>query len=138
MIEKIGGVVASEEPRTTETLDEYRAQLQRIGERLFDLFVSDRHLAQILFYEAPGIDRALDEKIERALDVFGSFTEQYLVNGKKKGFLRGDLNAPVTALAVNAMIFEGVRRVQRATHPKKAKDEWIRAITRLMLEGLAA
>ena len=137
VVAKIAGVVAAEEP-ATRTLADYRAQLERIGERLFDLFAADQHLAQILFYEAPGIDRALDQKIRAAIDLFASFTERYLVNGKKRGFLRRDLDTSVTALAINAMIFEGVRRVQAAPSQRRAKDQWVRAVTQLLLQGMAA
>jgi AcrR family transcriptional regulator len=137
VIAQVSGVVISEVPDESRTLEEYRAQIGRIGNRLFDLFGADRHLAQMLFYEAPGIDRGVDDKIRRAVDLFGEFTEQYLKNGVKRGFLRANLNTRVTALAVNAMIFEGVRRVSQAPSPTRARDEWIEAVTHLMLQGMA-
>jgi AcrR family transcriptional regulator len=138
VIAEIAGVVSSEDPEASCTLEEYRRQIERIGNRFFDLFVADQHLALLLFYQAPGIDRGLDERIRLAMDLFGEFSERYLINGCKRGFLRADLDTRTTAFAVNAMIFEGVRRVQQAPHKERARDAWMRALSSLMLHGMAA
>ena len=138
VIDRIGEVVRAEDPSATSTLEEYRAQIERIGERLLDLLVREESLSKLLFYEVLGIDGRLDERVQEAMELFGRMTERYLVNGRDKGFLRADLDTRVTALAINAMIFEAGRRVLRSIDRERAKAAWLRAVTGLLIDGLAA
>ncbi len=89
---RVARAIASEDASTTETLDEYRDQVRRIGGRMLDLLDSDAAIPRLLFYEAMGISPELDDKIQRMWELAGSFTEAYLHNGKKKGFLRENLD----------------------------------------------
>ncbi|MET0287015.1 MAG: TetR/AcrR family transcriptional regulator, partial [Polyangiales bacterium] len=59
-----------------------------------------------------------------------------LHNGKKRGFLRADLDVPLTALAVNAMIFEAGRRVLRSADRVEARQRWVNALVGLMFDGI--
>src|SRR6185369_6305627 len=77
-----GSSLASEDPRATNTLEEYRAQVERIGSNMLDLLDSDPAVVRILFYEAMGISPELDEKIQRTWELAGEVTEAYLLNGK--------------------------------------------------------
>jgi AcrR family transcriptional regulator len=138
VMQRIGRVVMAEDPESTADLAGYRDQIGRLGRSLYELFMSEPQLAQLLFYEAYGIDAEIDRRVRMALDVFGGYTERYLRNGMKKGFLRPDLDASTTALAINAMIFEGARRVLRADDPEANATIWIDAVRRLMLDGMSA
>jgi AcrR family transcriptional regulator len=163
-IARVAAVVSAEAPDATSSLDAYRAQIERIGLRLFALFEQERDLARILFTEALGTEPAVAAKVDEAMDLFATFTEQYLQNGQAKGFLRRGVDTRVIALAVNAMIFEGARRLLRgatadATAPReadrnKARDKtrdkaracaaapndvtarWVATVADLMLNGL--
>lgn len=137
VIERITAMIGLEDPQSTSTLEEYRAQVYRIGQRLFDVLLTDQKVAQLLFEEAPGIDPQLSKKIDEAWALFGRYTEMYLQNGKDKGFLRPQLNTYVTALGINAMIFEGGRQAMRADDANAIKDEWLDAIISLIFEGIA-
>jgi len=133
VIQKIAGVVALEDPQVTDNLQDYREQSERIGNRLFDLFTHDEHLSQLLFYEALGITPELNEKLQAAMDTFAQLTELYLKNGVSKGFLAPDLDTAVTARAINAMIFEGIRR---AASRENHAEAWLTAVLKLMFEGM--
>src|SRR5688500_12377313 len=76
----------NEDPRSATTLEEYRAQVQRIGDKLFELFMQDPCLPQLLFVEALGIDEQISAKLQGAMDGLGDLTQQYLQNGKDRGF----------------------------------------------------
>ncbi|MEW5740137.1 MAG: TetR/AcrR family transcriptional regulator [Myxococcota bacterium] len=134
---EVTAVLAHEQPDSSTTLFEYRAQVRRIGKSLFKAFQENRALARLLFVEAPGISEELNEALQAAVEFFGASTQAYLENGVRRGFLRKDLDCEVTALAINAVIFEGVRHIALSEN-QKVLDRWLRAVTALMFEGVAA
>jgi AcrR family transcriptional regulator len=123
---------------TIDTLDQYRVQVRRMGQNMLALLENDPAMPRLLFYEAMGISPELDEKIQRMWEMAGTITEAYLQNGKTKGFLRADLDVPVTALAVNAMIFEAGRRVVRASDRAQMRTRWLDGIVALLFDGIRA
>ncbi|MFO0727517.1 MAG: TetR/AcrR family transcriptional regulator [Myxococcota bacterium] len=132
---RVAGALANDQP-SADSLEEYRAQVQRIGQNLFELVLEEPDLARLLFKEAYGADQELAAKMQSAMSAFASLTEGYLVNGKKKGFFRKDFNTTIAANAINAMVFEGARQVMLASDPRAAKREWMREIPELYLSGI--
>lgn len=141
VIEEVMGEVtlalASESPTASTTVDEYRAQVERVGRSLFAAFQKNRSLARLLFVEAPGISAELNEKLQAAVTFFGLATQAYLDNGVARGFLRKGLDTEVTALLINSMIFEGVRHVG-AAESTEVLERWIAASTGLLFEGISS
>ncbi|MDP1829651.1 MAG: TetR/AcrR family transcriptional regulator [Archangium sp.] len=141
VIEEVMGevtlVLASESPTASTSLSEYRTQVERIARALFAAFQKNRSLARLLFVEAPGISVELNEKLQAAVTFFGSSTQAYLDNGVARGFLRPALDTELTALAINSMIFEGVRHVAAAGEATEVLERWIAASTGLMFEGIS-
>jgi len=129
-------VLAPESPTASTTLAEYRSQVERIGRGLFVSFQSNRALARLLFVEAPGISAELNEKLQSTVTFFGIATQAYLDNGVTRGFLRKGLDTELTALAINSMIFEGVRHLA-ASEDRKLLERWIAALSALMFDGIA-
>jgi AcrR family transcriptional regulator len=134
---EVAKVLAPESATASTTLAEYRAQVQRIGQALFEAFQQNRALARLLFVEAPGISAELNEKLQATVAFFGLATQAYLDNGIARGFLRKDLDAEVTALLVNAMVFEGVRHLAAKEDPADVA-RWTKAISALLFEGAAS
>ncbi|MBJ7457719.1 MAG: TetR/AcrR family transcriptional regulator [Thermoleophilaceae bacterium] len=133
------GVVISEEPSTsTGSVDEYREQVGRIGTSLFNLFIDEPNIAEVLFFVAGELDSELRDQVSRAFDLIALTTEQYLLNGVKKGFLDPELDTFATACAVNGMIFEGARRVHAAQNPVQEGERWTRVVQKMMFDGIAA
>lgn len=130
--------VQLEPPDATETVDEYRAQVRRWGRRLMDLVGDDPRMGRILLREAVAVDDEMTEVVNRGWDFCAKLTEEYLANGKKKGFLRADLDTRITAMAVNAMIFEAFRRGVGQEESGEDAEAWIVAVERLMFDGIAA
>ena len=136
IIKRVSVVVSGEDPASTNTLNEYIQQVERLGEKLFALFVDDPNVARMLFYESWGLDEEMREKVWQMMGIFGHYTELYLVNGKKKGFLRTDLETEATALAINVLIFEAGRRIAKAEDREKEKKTWMKAVINLMFYGI--
>ncbi len=138
VIERIAGALAGEAPDATNDIGSYRAQVQRIAEKLIGLLDSDPRASKLLFIEASGVSPELNEKLQGMWTLLGQITEAYLHNGKQKGFLRADIDTMVTALAINAMIFEGGRQVALSKHSDPARQRWIRGVMAMMFDGIAA
>lgn len=134
---EVGEVLAPERPDASTTLDEYRAQVERIGRGLFAAFQANRALAKLLFVEAPGISKELNRELQEAVRFFGVATQAYLENGVARGFLRKDLDCEVTGLCVNALVFEGVRQLA-AADGEASLERWLRAVSALLFQGVAA
>jgi AcrR family transcriptional regulator len=135
---RVAEVIVAESPDTTGTLADYRAQVERIGHHLFDLFLADPALGRLLFHDLGMADPELRERLARALDLFAGYTAAYLRNGLDKGFLRPGLDVEITARLVNSMIFESAMRLTTADDPASLRDRLIGAVTALMFDGVAA
>ncbi|MGN9777124.1 TetR/AcrR family transcriptional regulator [Micromonospora sp. H33] len=136
-LERIAVVVTAEDATATGSLAEYRAQVERIGHRLYDLFAADRALGRLVFHDLGAVDDELRERLHAAHETFAEYTASYLRNGVAKGFLRPDLDVETTARVVNGMIFEGAAQVTRTDDPRPLRDRWIRAVVALMFDGIA-
>lgn len=133
---RVAQAIASEDAKAANSVDEYRAQVARVGSKMLALLDEDPAIPRLLFYEAMGISPELDEHIQRSWELAGHVTEAYLINGKQKGFLRADLDTQVVSLAINALIFEGGRRVLRAKDRAEAKQRWLAALSALIFDGI--
>ena len=131
-------LVLTREPPSTNSLDEYREQLMRIGDGLFGVFISDLRNIRIVFFEALAADPQVRDGIMNALDMSANLTRAYLDNGVRKGFLRADLDTEIASKAINAVIFEGAKQVLRAPDAEAEARRWVQHGVRLMLEGVAA
>lgn len=136
VIERILGALTDENaPDAAETLDEYRAQTARIGVRLTQILEEDPRVPRMLLIDAPGIDKAM---ADRVLEFFGLATTligAYLSHGVEKGYLPGDLDVDNTARAINGMIVGSViAGLQDAGLDHRAQAE---AIQRVMYDGIA-
>lgn len=137
IVRMIGEVVNEIDPSAPTTLEEYRRQLEAIGDSFFGLFKENPNMARVLFYEAFGIDDVeIQERIRGVFDLFGRYTELYLKNGIEKGYLRKDMHVRETALAVNAALFEACRRVVLSPDPERDLEVWKETIISLLLGGL--
>lgn len=128
--------LADEDPSAPSCLDEYRAQVRRIGNKLFDLVIAEPQLCQILFYDAIAIDRSQADFVGRAMEASGAYTAEFIRNGQCKGFLRDDVDAQVVGLAVNGMILAGAARLLHAADPETERRPWIQVVETLMFDGL--
>lgn len=137
VVARITAGVMSDAPGTSDTLEQYREQMNRALDNLFDILVEDPYISRLLFHEAQGIDAEMSRKVQDALDLFADFSAFYISDGIDKGFLRADIEVRETAYAFNAVVFEGARRIALAEDKKRAKKTWTKAIIDLMIAGTA-
>jgi AcrR family transcriptional regulator len=130
-------VISDEPPDLTDDLESYRCQIRRIGEKMFSVFSKDKRVAKIVFYEIIGVHPEINEKFEKVLDSFDSYTEQYFINGIKKGFLKEDMDTRMIARAVNSLIFASARDMVISDEPEKIVERWTNTIILMMLDGMA-
>jgi AcrR family transcriptional regulator len=138
VVARVAEAVALDDPSEAKDLAAYRRQVERIGERLTAVFLEEEHAARILFVEAVGIEPEITAQLDAAFELFAGTTEAYLVNGQRRGFLRKDVDTATTARAINAMIFESVKRAYGSHDAKKTAKRWMKVVVALMFEGLGA
>lgn len=136
-IMRLTSVVTQEPPNVTNSADEYREQVGRIGRALFKLFIDEPNLAVVLFFIAGEVDSELRDQVRGAFDLIAAGTELYLRNGIEKGFLDPELDTFATACAINGMIFEGARRVHLAADSHTEGERWTKVVQKLMFDGMA-
>ncbi|MGO4612870.1 TetR/AcrR family transcriptional regulator [Nocardia sp. 2YAB30] len=122
-------------PDAATTLDEYRAQIDRIGVALTGILTADRRVAQLLLFHATGIDDELTQRLYGLLDTADALTAGYLDHGVELGYLRADLDTANTARAVTGMLIAGI------VHSMRDPDESAiaglnQAIRRLLVDGV--
>lgn len=130
-----GALTAENAPDAVSTLAEYREQSARIGESLGRIFGEDPRVPRLLLFEAPGIDRAMAERILDLFDLAAALTSAYLSHGVELGYLRADLDVDNTARAINGMILGTAISSLRTPEAQAAQSE---ALRRVMYDGIAA
>jgi AcrR family transcriptional regulator len=134
VVERIAETMLEEDPSASRDLAEYRAQVERIVERLFGLFDSDPHLMRFFHFQALTVD---PDSLTAALDRFGEFTALFLRNGVDRGFLRPDLDVELTAQALVAVLFDLTRRAAAAPPSPAERRRWVTAGVGVMFDGIA-
>jgi AcrR family transcriptional regulator len=138
IVRMITELVADINPYDAGTLDDYRLQLETIGDRLFGLFKSNPSISRVIFYEAFGInDEDLRKRIQEVFDLIGGYIEMYLKNGIDKGYMREDLHVRESALAIGGALFEACRRVVLSPDPDRDLVVWKETIITLIIQGVA-
>ncbi|WP_282781263.1 TetR/AcrR family transcriptional regulator [Nocardia sp. CC201C] len=125
-------------PDAPTSLQEYREQTERIGAALNRIFLEDRRVAQLLLFQATGIDSELTMRLYGLLDTADMLTAGYLEHGVELGYLREDLDARNTARAVTGMILAAILHGLRDTRDGEETDmsEMTQAIRRLLIDGV--
>lgn len=120
------------------TLDDYRAQLMRIGDRLFEMFQQQPELARVVLYESWAAASDITALTQTTFDAFRRFTELYLQHGISKGYLRANIDTETAAAAINMMLFEAMKSVLRSPQPELEYAKWKRVVPMMIIDGLGA
>lgn len=131
-------VVVEDSATASNSLEEYRVQLDRLAKRLIDVFARDERLLRILFEQGLTVDRESNERIMRMLDLFAASTKLYLDNGVQKGYLRSGLDTEVASHLINAMIVESIRAVGRGENSEAVSSRWANGVIGMMMGGITS
>lgn len=123
-------------PVASNTLEEYRQQLQEIGRAFLGIYRDDVRFGELLLFEASIVDEVARKRVHDVLEMVVVYIAEYLRNGMSKGFLRQDIEVMSAARAVNAMMLEACRNVVRAEDKQVATETWIATVSGIMLDGL--
>lgn len=136
-VERIVAALELETREPAASLEEFRDQLRRIGERLFSLFDSDPGLGQIVLLESTSIDQEMTQRVLGLIDTFGALAAGFLQSGINRGFLRTDLDTASLGRAVAALtlpaLFSAIRGETRAAE----RTRYVEAMVGLVTEGIA-
>jgi AcrR family transcriptional regulator len=124
-------------PDAVSTLDDYRAQSERIGDALGRILGEDPRVPRLLLFEAAGIDKAMADRVLDFFDTATALTAAYLSHGVELGYLRADLDVENTARAINGMIMAAAISVFRRPEAD-GQRALSAAIRRVMYDGIAA
>jgi AcrR family transcriptional regulator len=132
-VRRLAEALLQESPTASDTLDEYRAQVERIIDRMFAAL--DDHPDELRFFHRHLL--AVDaEMLDRAVDAGAVGIELYLANGVAKGFLRPDLDTRLTAQAIVAVLLDVIRRSLAAPPEQVLRRRWAAAAVALMFTGI--
>lgn len=123
-------------PDAATNLEEYRAQIETLGNLLTRIILESPGLFRMLFFEATSIDPEMTKSVLAFSDWCAEQTAAYFENGVKRGFLRKDLDTVATARVVVGMIASTVMialHADSADRPKRIHD----AALRLLVDGIA-
>jgi len=136
LIERILGALTDENaPDAVSTLAEYRVQSARIGDRLAQIFSEDTRVPRMLFVDAPGIDKAMADRILGFYELATTLTAAYLAHGVEGGYLHEDLDIDNTARAINGMIIGSV--IAGLQNPELDQGVLAKAMRRVMYDGIS-
>lgn len=133
---RIVSELAAESFDASRSLEEYRGQLLRIGDRLFALFRKEPDLAQIIFYESWAAGGEASELAREGFDAFRLFTQMYLDHGVSHGYLKANFDTGTAAQAINVMLFESIKTVLTAADANVEYKKWQATISLMIIEGL--
>ena len=136
-IERISEIFKKESPDLSNDLNSFKKQLERLGNELFELFIEDKRMFQIIFFEAMGSDEEIDKKMKEIIAFSNSFTEKYLISGINKGFLKGYIDTSTAAQAINGMIITALSSMVEHEYPYELKQKWINTISMFLIGGLS-
>ena len=127
---------AENAPDAASTLEEYRAQAERIAEALTEIVEDEPRAARMLLFEATSVDDELTERVLGVFDAAAELTAGYFENGVRRGYLRWDLDVEASARAVVGMMIAGIVSGLRNPADLDEHRRFNAAAVALMLTGI--
>jgi AcrR family transcriptional regulator len=137
-VQRMVSALELETARPATTLDEFRDQLRRIGERLFSLLDEDPGLGRVVLLEATSIDEEMTQRVMGLLDTFGSLGAVFLRGGVSQGFLRPDLDTDSLGRAITALTLPSLFAAIRGHAGPTERRRYLDAMVGLVCDGLKA
>ena len=124
-------------PTASRTLEDYEAQLARLGISLSKILHETPGLFRILLLEATSIDPEMTRRITDFFDWCARQVDAYFEDGMRQGFLRSDLDRQATAHVLVGMIFSTILMTINGGDPELLK-RMNSAVRRMLLDGIAS
>jgi AcrR family transcriptional regulator len=135
VLQLLAQTLLQEDPTASDTLADFRAQMIRIINGVFDLYERNPDHMRFFQHQSMTIDA---ERIGAALDSFTDFIERFIANGAEKRFFRDDLDIEVMAQSFVGVMFDILRRMLRSPDAAELRNRWIAHGPTAMLDGIAS
>jgi AcrR family transcriptional regulator len=130
-------IQAEVSPDSATSLEQLLDQVEQIVDRLFALLDAEPGLVQLILFEATSIDEELTHRVLGLADTFGAVTASYLNNGIRHGFIRDDIDVPVVAEGITALVLPGLLQARRGSFGPRRRKRYMAALLDLATAGLA-
>ena len=101
-----------------------------------ELFLRDRDLTRLFYWQSPGIDDDFDDLIDQTFNRITAFTRRFMERGHEQNLLRSDLNLDVAAAAMVGMCSHLINRYLRGDLAHVNDAEIVRTLVNLHLGGI--
>ncbi len=136
-IKKLEEIFLKENPGLSNNAIEFRNQLIRLGNELFDVFIEDQKMYDILFYRARIAGLEIKKEVTKLFKTADLFVEKYLAHGVNKKFLRSSIDASLNAKAIRGMTTVALEDLMENDAPLQLKERWILLLSNFIIDGLS-
>jgi AcrR family transcriptional regulator len=104
-----------------------------LGTTVSTIFMAEKELARIFFWEAVGLDADMDQALDDTFRRITAGTQAYIERGKKVGIVRDDISSKITAAAMVGMCSHLISRYFRNDFDDVPPDEVLRTLVTIHL-----
>ncbi len=123
-----------EDPATLNSVDELRAQIERIGSAMISLLNDNRDVLRVFFDALAIPNDRLSPAAHALLEAITFFVQSYVEKAAAKGFLY-NVDARLTSLTLMGIYLEIARRVATKTAPESV-ETWVEEIITFIDRGV--
>jgi len=116
--------------------ESYISMGYNLGLSVIQVFMEDRALARIFFWEAVGIDSGLNEIIDSAYRRVTDYTQKYIEKGQSLGIVREDLHGKIMAVSMVGTSMHVINRYLRDDLSEFPENELLDSVIKMHLGGI--
>jgi AcrR family transcriptional regulator len=136
-IKRLEEIFLKDNPRLSNNAIEFRNQLVRLTNELFDVFIEDQNMYDLLFFRAEVAGLEIKKEIKKLFKTAELFIEKYLAHGVNKKFLRSSIDASLNAKAIRGMTMVALEDLMENDAPLQLKERWILSLSNFIIDGLS-
>jgi AcrR family transcriptional regulator len=136
-IKRLEKVFLTENPTASNNAIEFREHLVRLENELFDIFIEDQNMYDILFHRARITGIEIEKEVKKLFETTDLFVKRYLVHGINNKFLRSSIDASLNAKAIRGMTMVALEDLMENNAPLQLKERWILSLSNFIIDGLS-
>lgn len=136
-IKRIEEIFLEKNPGLSNNAIEFRNQLVRLQNKLFEVFFEDQNMYDILFFRAKVASLETEKEVKKLFKTSDLFVEKYLAHGVTKKFLRSSIDASLNAKAIREMTMVALENLMENDAPLQLKERWIISLSNFIIDGLS-
>lgn len=136
-IKRLEEIFLKENPGLSNNAIEFRNQLVRLANELFEVFIEDQNMYDILFFRAKVAGLETEKEVKKLFKTAELFIEKYLTHGVNKKFLRNSIDVSLNAKAIRGMAIVALEDLMENDAPLQLKERWILSLSNFIIDGLS-